>query len=40
VQFTDWDNGDRVIVNFADQPFAIDGNVPVPGRSFIVRKSK
>jgi hypothetical protein len=22
VQFTDWDSGDRVIVNFGEQPFA------------------
>ena len=40
VQFTDWDNGDRVLVNFGEQPFASDGDQSLPGRSFIVRKSK
>lgn len=36
VQFTDWDTGDRVIVNFGDRPFA-SGASPLPARSFVVR---
>jgi len=40
VQFTDWDNGDRVIVNFGEQPFASDGHKPLPGRSFMVERAK
>ncbi len=40
VQFTDWDSGDRVIVNFGDQPFFAVGDSPLPGRSFVVRKTK
>jgi hypothetical protein len=36
VQFTDWSTGDRVIVNFGDQPFAREGRPPLPGRSFVM----
>jgi hypothetical protein len=38
VQFTDWDTGDRVVVNFGDRPFAPEGRRPLPGRSFAVEK--
>ena len=38
VQFTDWDTGDRVIVNFGEQPFALDGDRKLAGRSFIVQR--
>ena len=40
VQFTDWDTGDRVIVNFGEQPFAADGETPLAGRSFLLQRSK
>jgi hypothetical protein len=40
VQFTDWDSGDRVIVNFGDKPFPSVGDSPLPGRSFVVRRTK
>jgi hypothetical protein len=40
VQFTDWDSGDRVIVNFGDQPLASAGDRPLPGRSFVVQRTK
>jgi Glycosyl hydrolases related to GH101 family, GH129 len=40
VQFTDWDTGDRVIVNFGEPTVAVDGDARVPGRSFIVQKLK
>jgi hypothetical protein len=40
VQFTDWDTGDRVIVNFGDQIFVGAGEDAVPARSFAVRKVK
>ena len=39
VQFSDWDTGDRVIVNFSDRPFALDGGDSVPARSFVMRKA-
>lgn len=38
VQLTDWDNGDRVIVNFGDYPFERKVKEPVPPRSFLVEK--
>ena len=38
VQFTDWDTGDRVIVNFGDTPFTLDGQRPLPGRAFAMEK--
>ena len=34
VQFTDWSTGDRVIVNFSDQPFARPGKPTVAARSY------
>lgn len=40
VQFTDWDTGDRVIVNFGDQPFTTDRQSSVPARSFALSKAK
>jgi len=40
VQFTDWDNGDRVIVNFGDRPFDRAPNEPVPPRSFAIRATE
>jgi hypothetical protein len=40
VQFTDWNTGDRVIVNFGDRPFDRDGKQPVNGRSFTVEKTE
>ena len=36
VQFTDWDTGDRVIVNFGDTPFPLDGQRALPARAFVV----
>ena len=35
VQFSEWDNGDRVVVNFGDRAFERSGHPAVPGRSFI-----
>jgi hypothetical protein len=40
VQFTDWDTGDRVIVNFGDRPFDRRGKEPVEGRSFMVERTE
>jgi hypothetical protein len=40
VQFTDWNTGDRVIVNFGDRPFDRKGKEPLPGRSFRVERTK
>jgi len=40
VQFTDWNTGDRVIVNFGDRPFDRNGKEPVNGRSFRVEKTE
>jgi hypothetical protein len=34
VQFTDWSNGDRIVVNFGDAAFEWAGRESVPGRSF------
>ncbi len=34
VQFTDWNTGDRVLVNFGDRPFERKNRAPVPQRSF------
>ena len=39
VQFTDWNTGDRVIVNFGDHAFERIGKQPVQGRSFLIEKS-
>jgi hypothetical protein len=33
-QFTDWDSGDRVIVDSGDKSFFSGGDGPLPGRSF------
>ena len=40
VQFTDWHNGDRVIVNFGDKPFTLSEQQPLLGQSFVVQQSK
>jgi len=40
VQFTDWDTGDRVIVNFSDQAFDLAGGDVVPARSYVLRRTK
>ncbi|HUV65432.1 MAG TPA: glycoside hydrolase [Sedimentisphaerales bacterium] len=40
VQFTDWDTGDRVIVNFGDRPFEREPKEPVPQRSFVVERAE
>ena len=40
VQYTDWDTGDRVVVNFGDQPYLRAGKPTVATRSFIVEKSE
>lgn len=40
VQFTDWDTGDRVIVNFGDRPFDRKAREPVPPRSFAVERAE
>jgi Glycosyl hydrolases related to GH101 family, GH129 len=39
VQFTDWNTGDRVIVNFGDRPFDRQGKEPVLGRWFVVERT-
>lgn len=36
VQYTDWDTGDRVVVNFGDRPFERKPRQPVPPRFFVV----
>ena len=38
VQFSDWDTGDRVVVNFGDTAFSRDGQRPLPGRGFTMEK--
>jgi hypothetical protein len=40
VQFTDWDTGDRVIVNFGDRPFERKGKEPVFGCSFVIERTE
>jgi hypothetical protein len=40
VQFTDWDTGDRVIVNFGDRSFARGGKEPLPPRCFTLETSQ
>jgi hypothetical protein len=40
VQFTDWNTGDRVIVNFGERPFERKGMASVPGRSFVVERTE
>lgn len=40
VQFTDWNTGDRVIVNFGDRTFDRDGKEPVKGRSFVLERTE
>jgi len=38
VQFTDWNTGDRVTVNFGDRPFECQSREPVPRRSFMIER--
>jgi hypothetical protein len=38
VQFTDWDTGDRVLVNFGDRPFERKPKETVLQRSFVVER--
>ena len=38
VQYTDWDNGDRVLVNFSDKAFGRAGKAPIPGGSYAIEK--
>lgn len=40
VQFTDWNTGDRVIVNFGDRPFTRPSKNPVAPRSFVLEPSE
>ena len=39
VQSTDWDTGDRVVVNFGDKPYRRAGRPAVPARSFLMEKT-
>ncbi len=38
VQYTDWDNGDRVVVNFGDKAFDRAGKPPLAGGSSAIEK--
>ncbi len=38
VQYTDWETGDRVIVNFGNQPFARPGKPSLAGASFALER--
>lgn len=38
VQFTDWDNGDRVVVNFGDKSFNRPNRATVGARSFTIER--
>jgi glycosyl hydrolase family 129 len=40
VQFTDWDTGDCVIVNFGDRPFERKAKEPLLGSSFVVERTE
>jgi hypothetical protein len=40
VQFTDWDSGDRVVVNFGDRAFWRDGKPELAGRSYVVERAE
>jgi len=39
VQFTEWDSGDRVVVNFGDKPFAREGKQTIAARSFTIEST-
>jgi hypothetical protein len=39
VQYTDWDSGDRVIVNFGAKPYAREGKPAVAAESFVLEKT-
>jgi Glycosyl hydrolases related to GH101 family, GH129 len=39
VQYTDWDTGDRVIVNFGDKPYLREGKATVAAESFLLKKA-
>lgn len=38
VQYTDWDTGDRVIVNFGTEAFARSGKPPIAGGGFLLER--
>ncbi len=38
VQYTDWDTGDRVIVNFGAQPFTRPGRPPLAGGGYVLER--
>ena len=38
VQYTDWDTGDRVIVNFGLQTFTRSGKPPIAGGGFLLER--
>ena len=40
IQFTDWDTGDRVIVNFSDRPFERKAKEPLLGCSYVVERTE
>ena len=39
VQYTDWDTGDRVIVNFGDHPYQRTGKPTVAPASFVLERT-
>ncbi len=39
VQYTDWDSGERVIVNFGSKPYLRQGQSTVSARSFLLEKT-
>ena len=39
VQYTDWDSGDRVVVNFGSKPYAREGQPTVAAQSFLLEKT-
>lgn len=40
VQYTDWDTGDRVIVNFGEKPYLRAGQLTVAAESFFLEKTE
>jgi Glycosyl hydrolases related to GH101 family, GH129 len=40
VQYTDWDTGDRVTVNFGERPFERAGKAPLAGASFVLERTE
>jgi len=39
VQYSDWDTGDRVIVNFGDHPFQRTGKPVVAAKSYVLDRT-